>query len=141
MGKRLFGWWFLAEDALRLLSAPRPDREQSDREVARLFRDSSLFAVGRTIRLKARRASADSRLIAPMKALGAALFPPDPVARVRGVGVITVVASVTAWVLQTLKPIPPGPWTWIAPVLAGAAGVVIALAAAPLARAIEDKAR
>lgn len=139
--KRLFGWWLLAEDALRLLSAPRPDIEQSDRAAAQLLRDSSFVAAGRVMRVEARRAWADSRLVARVKPLGAELFPPEPVARVRVVGAITVVASVTAWLLQALKPIPPGPLTWIVPALAGAAGIVIALAAAPLARALEDKAR
>jgi hypothetical protein len=141
MWKRLFGWWFLAEDALRVLSAPRPDVRRTDREVDQLFRESWLFTAGRGMAMKAGHAWADSRAIAAITTLGADLFPPEPAARVRVVGVLAFVASVTGLGVQALKPISLGPLTWIVPALTAAAGVVVALAAAPIARALEDKAQ
>jgi hypothetical protein len=138
--KRLFGWWFLAEDAVRLLSAPRKDVARSDREVEQVFRESWLFTSGRAMRAKAMRAWADSRVVARTRPVGATLFPPDSTARVRVAGVIALVASITALILQTLEPTPLGPLTWIVPVVTAAAGAAIAFAAAPIARALEDKA-
>ncbi len=139
--RRLFGWWFLAEDAVRLVSAPPIDVARSDLAVQEVFRDSWLFTSGRTLRAKASRARADSKVVARMKPLGTELFPDDPTVRVRVVGVIAFVASITAAILQALKPIPLGPLAWIMPAVAAFAGAAIAFAAAPIARALEDKAR
>jgi hypothetical protein len=141
MWKRLFGWWLLAEDTLGVLSAPRPDIQRSDREVDQLFRESWLFTAARGMAAKAGQAWADSRAIAAIRTLGADLLPPEPAARVRVVGVLALVASVTGLGVQALKPIPLGPRTWIVPALTAAAGVLVALAAAPIARALEDKAQ
>jgi hypothetical protein len=140
MWTRPFRWWHLGEDTLRLLSAPRTDIARSDRDVEQVFRDSRLFTAGRTLRMKAGRAWADSRVLALMTPLAADLFPPEPAARVRVVGLLVFVASASAWALLALKPTPPGPMTWIVPALGAASGVLIACAAAPVARALEDKA-
>lgn len=139
--RRLFGWWRLAEDAVRLLSAPRSDIAASDREIAQIVRESVLCTSVRAMHAKAARAWTNSRLMALTTRLGAELFPPAPAARVRVVGLLAIGAAVTALTLQALKPTPPGPLTWMVPAVGALAGAVVACAAAPIARALADKAR
>ena len=139
--KRLFGWWLFAEAAVRLLSAPRKDVARSDREVEQVFRESWLFTSGRAMRARAMRAWADSRVVARTRPIATALVPPDSTARVRVAGVIALVASITALILQALEPTPLGPLTWIVPAATAVAGAAIAVAAGPIARALEDRTR
>lgn len=139
MAPRLFRWWLVAEEALRVSPAPRADIDRSDREVERVFHDSLLFTAARRARAVIARAWADSWLLVIWKPIEAELLPAESVARVRVVGLITSVAALTALILQALSPAPPGPLSWILPSLSAVAGASIACAAAPIARALRNK--
>ncbi len=138
---RLFGWWRVGEAAVRCLTEPRIDVVASDRQVDELCRGSALFAAGRATSDAFNRAWTDSRVRALAASIGPELVPTQKSASVRVAGLMAVVASITALALQTLKPVPPGPLSWIVPALGAAAGAIVAWAARPIANALEDRTR
>jgi hypothetical protein len=138
---RLFGWWRVGEAAVRCLTEPRIDVVASDRQVEQLFRGSALFAAGRATSDAFSRAWTDSRVRALVASIGHKLVPARRSASVRVAGLMAVTASITALGLQTLKPVPAGPLSWIVPALGIAAGAVVAWAARPIADALEDRTR
>ena len=126
------GWWRFTRLALEALTTPKADTASCDRAVEQLARDSRLGGALHRASFAIRAAWLNSRARAAVTVLGR-------LAPVRVRGWIIVVAGATALGLNAIKPSPAGPLTWLLPSLVIAAGVVIMLIAAPLARALLNR--
>jgi len=136
---RVFRWWTFAQGVVSALTTPRTDVEASDREVERLVRGSQIAMAVEWLAGRVRRAWADSAVHRVAEPIRASLLPADHPTRVRLAGVIMTIAFAVATLLQRLEPTPLGPLSWILPVAAAGASIVVACAAGPIARALEDE--
>ena len=136
--QRPFSWWFLAESAARQLRVPA-DVTRSDAAVERLAEDSSLYAAGRSLGLKARRAWIDSRTAIALEPVLRDFGPLTLVDWVRVSGIIAIAGSLTALVLQAVEPMRTGWLASILPAAIAAAGVIIVTLAEPISRAMADR--
>ncbi len=127
------GWWRFTRLALEALTSPI-DVAECDRAMEQLARESRLGAALHRVSWSVRAAWAGSRTRRAAVVIAAPLAP----IRLRGWAI--VVAGATAFVLDRLKPRPVGPMSALMPSLVIAAGVLIMLAAGPLARAIAGRA-
>jgi hypothetical protein len=133
------GWWRFVRSAIEALTPPPEDASACDRAVRDLARESRLGALAhRTSRL-VRTTWGSSRARAMTIAIARDLTPHPPAAAIRVRGWIAVATAVTVLGLDTLKPVPAGPLTWLVPSLAIAAGLLTMLMASPLARAAADR--
>jgi len=117
------------------LTAPSADTAGSDREVERLVHESRLSSLVRHVAATVREAWRQSRSRAIALALIRDLVPAPAAAAFRAAGWTMTVASATALTLNVFRPLSPGPLTWIVPAVVAAAGMMMMVASAALARA------
>jgi len=137
----LTGWWDFAVQAFGLLTNPRTDVAQNDRQVEALARDSIVGASLDTMSLAIRRAWSASSTKTRIASITAAAVPSAAVTRWRAYGWISAVAGATALVLMPLSTISAGPLVWITPALFVVGGLLVMMAASPLSRAAADRRR
>jgi hypothetical protein len=136
------GWWRFTRLALEALIAPKADAASCDRAMERLARESRLGAAVHRASWKIRAAWLDSRARAAAAALGRELVPrPGTASTYRVAGWMITVAGATALGMHAIKPTPAGPLSSLVPSLVVAAGVLLMLMAAPVARAVADRSR
>jgi hypothetical protein len=138
MIRRIHLLWQYAVAMASSLTAPKPDVAASDRAVETVVRDSRLFRAVDAAGASVRSAWPHARTRAWWLWLAsdwAAWSGPE---RVRTVGIALVVAGITA-VLTEAASAPMQPLTWVLPAALSGLGLLVAIAAAPLARAIADK--
>lgn len=136
---RLPGWWTLTRRIVEGLTAPAVETAVCDREVEALARWSWLGSLGRRTTAAIDRAWRRSRSRAIASALLNHLLPAPASAAVRAAGWTTTIASATALTLNLFRPVSPGPFTWVVPVVAMAAGVLMMVASVPLGRAFGER--
>ena len=136
---RWFGWWTFSRGLVARLTNPRTDVADVDRRFETLLLGSTLVAFALSATPKIHAAWRGSRTRTVVNAAARALRPADHADRIRTVGAIVTVASLTALLCQALKPIPAEPFTWLMPVAAAVVGVVVMAAAVPLARTMQSR--
>ena len=137
--RRSVAWWSLAEKAASTLTQPRCDVERSDVEVERLLTGSGLFAVGRAVAARVRRAWIDSRTSRGLQPIVGEWARLSPSGRVRMIGFIAILGALTALALQAAAPARTRWLDSILPAVTVVAGAIAAAAAQPIARALADK--
>jgi len=128
------GAWRFAECFVASLTTPPTDITTADADVLAAIRESRLFAWSETMVAavdRAWRTSMVRRLVERASATGQGWLRVD---RVRAVGMVIAVAMATALLVETLETSLDGPLRWILPGAVGLLGIVMALAAAPIAR-------
>jgi len=137
----LTGWWDFAVRAFALLTTPRADVAQSDRQLEALARDSvaggALHAASDVIR----RAWSASRTRSTIASVTAAAVPPSADGQWRLGGWMIVVTGLTALAAVPFSSVSTGLLIWITPALLVVAGLCVMACAAPLARAAADRRR
>lgn len=133
------GWWRFAVRALTELTTPRADIDACDRAVEELARDSVIGGAVHHASLVVRRAWEASQFRAVVSSFVAPLLPESSAARWRVAGWMVAVAGASALALNRLSPVPIGPLNWVVPAALVAAGLLLMVAAAPLARAAADR--
>ena len=137
MVNALLGWWRFAQAIVERVSAPRTDIAQSDRWFERELRGSAGFRALHRVALSFHGAAETSRF---MQAVAAARLDWRAARReshVSAVGLMVAVASATGLILSAVRPAGIGRFGWLLPSLALAAGVAVAAAAGPVARALD----
>jgi hypothetical protein len=132
------GWWTFTRRLVEGLTAPPGDTAGCDREVERLVRESWLSSLARRVAATIGDAWRRSRSRAITLALTSGLMPAPAAAAIRAAGWTVTVASATALTLNAFRPQPSGPLTWVVPAIVAAAGVVMMVASAALARAFGE---
>ena len=136
---RFSGWWVTAERAASALTRPRTDVARSDEQVLRLVRGAALVSVGRPLAAAMARAWPTSRTSRWLQPAAHILATSAPALRLKMGGVATMVAALVAAFLQMVGASPHRLLEFMLPAFAMLAGAIAFLAAAPLARAWEDK--
>ena len=136
---RLGTWWECAIALLSGLTMPKSDVTASDREVETAMRDSWLFGAAHAAGAGGRRAWPDARSRAWLLRLVAGWAALSGPQQVRAAGVVAFVAGLTAVLVQAAKPVSIGPLIWVLPAAVACLGLLAAIAAAPLARALAAK--
>ncbi len=134
----MMGWWNFTRLAIEALTA-RADVAGADRAVRDLARDSRLGKALHDASRIVRRSWSDSRLRTASVALAVTLAGTSDTQKFRLRGWIAVVSGATVLVLYAVKPVPVGPLSSLVPSLVIAAGVLLMLMAAPVARASADR--
>lgn len=129
------GWWTFTRRTVEALTAPSGDTAGVDREVERLARESRLGSLGRRTALAIGDAWRQSRSRAVTLTIVDDLRLLPAAAAVRAGGWMITVASATALVLNVFRPMSSGPLTWVVPAAVAAIGVLLMVAAAPIAGA------
>jgi hypothetical protein len=135
----MMGWWKFTRLALEALTTPKADVSACDRAMEQLARDSWLGGALDRASLAVRAAWLDSRARAMAVALGRSLMPAPGPAACRAAGWMMTVAGVTILGVNAIKPMPNGPLSPLVPSLIVVAGLLLMLAAAPVARASADR--
>ena len=102
MSGHLFGWWQVAENALRFLTTPTTDVVASDRCVAQLLRGSAIVKGAQRARETVYRAWLDSRTRAIVETWRRVVRPPESGSRAAVAGVVTIAAALTVLSLEWL---------------------------------------
>jgi hypothetical protein len=127
--------WAFVVDLVRATTEPRADVAWCEERVAALAADS---AIGRALSHLADvcgRATDGSVVVAAWRRSVLPRVPQPIVDRLRAAGVVSAIAAATTLVLRGATT-ERDPLTWVLPAAVGAAGIVAAAAARPLARAI-----
>jgi hypothetical protein len=132
-------WWFLTRSAIEALTRPHADTNACDDAVEQLARSSWIGAITHRASLVIRSAWATSWTRGAAHAIGSELMPRSDVTAWRIRGWIAVVCGVTVLGLDSVKPTPIGPLSWLLPSLIVAAGLLTMVMASPLARAVADR--
>jgi hypothetical protein len=138
MIRRIHLLWQNAVTMAGALTVPKPDVAASDRAVELVVRDSWLFRAVDAVGGSVRNAWPDARIRAWRLRLAAEWAVWSGPERVRTVGVTVAVAGITA-VLAEAVSAPMQPLAWVLPAVLTGLGLLVAIAAEPLARAIADK--
>ena len=128
------GWWQFTRLAIEALTNPA-DVASCDRAMEQLTRESWLGGRLHRVSRIVRAAWLNSRARSAAASLGREIAPSADAATVRTAGWIVAVAGATILVLDAVKPVPVGPLSWMVPSSLIAAGLLLMLAAAPVARA------
>jgi hypothetical protein len=131
--------WQHAIAAANALTVPRPDVAASDRAVELALRDSRLFRIVDAAGTSGHCACRHARMRTWLRRLAAEWAAWPGAERVRAAGVCVAVAGLTVLLAEAATPVPAGPLAWVLPAALAGLGVVAAIAADPLARAIADK--
>jgi hypothetical protein len=140
MARQIRIWWQSAVALANGLTVPRPDVPASDRAVEMVLRDSRLFGLLDAADASGRRAWPHSRSRSWWLRIAAGWAALSGPGQVRAAGVVAMVGGLTAILAQAAKPVSIGPLIWVLPAVVACLGLLAALAAGPLARAIADKA-
>ena len=135
----LLGWWTFTRRAVEWLTSPPGDTAVCDREVETLARESWLGSLGRGATAAIDRAWRQSRSRSITSALVNSLQPAPAAAALRAAGWTMTGASATVLTLNVFRPVSQGPFTWVVPAVAMAAGVLMMVASAPLGRAFGER--
>jgi len=143
MKARLFGWWRFAEAVAAGLCSPSADIAQSDAAACAVIRHSRLFAAVDGVRSTIDRSWHSSRARLGVKWVARPWCGAPANVRIRLAGVCIFVAAATVLLLQQAAgsglSSHDGPLVLALPLLSGVAGLTIAGAADPMARAWKAK--
>ena len=129
------GWWRFTRLALEALTRPKADVDSCDRAMEQLARESWLGSQMHRLSGSVRTAWLHSRTRATAATIGRELAPAPDASAFRVAGWIVSVTGATILALDAIKPRPVGPLSWMVPSLLVVAGLLLMLAAAPVARA------
>jgi len=135
----LTGWWHFAVRALSALTTPRADIDGCDRSIEQLARESAVGSFVHRSSAIVQSAWFTSGFRRGTLAVTRVLTPAPSSAAWRVAGWMIAVVGATALGVNELASGPRDPLTWIAPTVLVAAGLLVMLAAAPLARAAADR--
>jgi hypothetical protein len=130
-------WWRFAQTIVERVAAPRTDIVQSDRRFEALLRGSAGFRALHRVALSFHRATGTSRSMDIVAIARRDWRAVRRESRVSAAGLITATASAAVLMLDALTPAARGPFVWLLPSLALAAGVAVVAAAGPMARALD----
>jgi hypothetical protein len=96
----VFGWWFLAEEAVDALTAPRTDISASDRKCERLLLESALWSFGDRAARQIRAAWSHSEVRRAMETQSGRWRTSDQLQLLHAIGWVMTVSAVTTLGLQ-----------------------------------------
>ena len=132
------GWWHFTRAAIEALTEPA-DTAACDRAVRDLASDSRLGALLHRMSQRVRVAWGGSLARCAVSSFARDVAPSTEAVGIRRRGWMAVAGGVTVLGLNALKPVAVAPFTALVPSAVIAAGVLVMLAAAPLARAAADR--
>jgi hypothetical protein len=138
MMRRIYLAWQHAVAVASSLTVPNRDVAASDRAVEMALRESRLFRAVDAVGAGGRRAWPEARTRIWLRQLAAEWAAWSEIERVRAAGVALVACGITA-VLAGAASAPMQPLAWVLPAALAGLGLFVAIAAAPLARAIADR--
>jgi hypothetical protein len=130
--------WQSAVTLAGALTVPKSDIAASDRAVELVLRDSWLFHVVDAVGASVRNAWPHAQTRSWWLQFAADWTVWSMPERVRTVGIAVAVAGLTALVAEAVSA-PMQPLAWVLPAVLTGMGLLVAIGAAPLARAIADK--
>ena len=136
--RRWARWWLFAYEAGRGLTLPRADVAASDLAVERLLAQSAPLVYARAAADTLLRAWTGSRTSHVLRPLVRDFLPLTPGQRLRVTGFLAAIGALIALALRAAGPAPADFFPWLVPAVVALAGVLVATAAEPLARALAD---
>jgi hypothetical protein len=130
-------WWRLAQAVVERVAAPRTDIAQADRRFEEQLRSSASFRSLHHAMLSFYRAAGTSRSLGLVAAARRDWRAVSRESRVSAVGLVVATASTTILMSEAVRPAGIGPFEWLLPSLALAAGVAVLAAAGPIAKALD----
>jgi hypothetical protein len=123
------GWWVFTRRAIDALTEPPGDAAGCDRDITYLARSSRLCTTARRLVSRIDEDWRGSRSRSALLTLRRSLAPAQRAGQ-RAAGWTIAVASVTALMLNAVRPVSPGPLTWVVPAACSLVGVLLMAVAA-----------
>jgi hypothetical protein len=126
----VFGWWAFTRHAVDALTMPPADTDGCDRDIEQLAHTSLIWTTAHRLASRVDDDWRRSRSRSTLSTLGRWLTPTPSSAALCAGGWTIAVAGVTALGLNAVKPIAPGPLTWVVPAACAAVGALLMVVAA-----------
>jgi hypothetical protein len=133
----LFRWWRFAQAVVGRVTTPRTDLAQSDRAFETQLRGSGGVDALHRVVVCFDRAAGTSRVMLAVGVARREWYAASRGARVSAIGLMIGAASAIALILEAIGPAGLGHFAWLLPALSLAAGVMVIVAAGPIARALD----